>query len=83
MKVRARAFRTYPIDSEYPLHICISKKAKSPVSKLVQADEANLDRDAFDEKKDESQIEVSELPASNLGARHLPSHNNARVVGAN
>jgi hypothetical protein len=68
-KVKARAFRTYPIDSEFLLHLLKSEEAEFSVSKLAQADEANLDRDVYDEKKNESQIEVSELPASNAPAR--------------
>ena len=60
-----------------------TEKAKFLVSKLAQADEANLDRDVYDEKTNESQIEVSQLPASNLAARHLPDHHTAGNVGVN
>ena len=51
------------------------------VAKLAQADEANVDREVYDEKTNESQIEVSQLPPSNAAARHRPDHQTAGNVG--
>jgi hypothetical protein len=65
-KVKARAFRTYPVNSEsliflssYPWH-----EADIPVAELAQADEANINREIVDEKKNISQVEVATLPAA-------------------
>jgi hypothetical protein len=78
MRVKARAFRTYPINSKLPKSLRIRKRKRTKelilvVTELAQADEANVDRDMYDEKKNESQVEVSQLP-STQGARHTPGN---------
>jgi len=82
MRVKARAFRTYPINSKSPTRFIIAKmipkekdkKLTPSVTELAQADEANVYRDIYDEKNNVSQVEVSQLPSTAQGARHTPGN---------
>lgn len=44
------------------------------MTELAQADEANVDRDMYDEKTNVSQVEVSQLPSTTQGARQTPGN---------
>lgn len=50
------------------------QKLTPSVTELAQADEANVDRDMYDEKTNVSQVEVSQLPSTTQGARHTPGN---------